>query len=86
MKIIIAVLVLLLIGVSGFFYIDHVSLTQKNTNVTMALAKMQQANIKQAATIKTLLTCVNITENTYKTEKQFTSPATCIKSRLVKQS
>lgn len=82
MKITIAVLAVLLIGVSGWSYYDHTNLTKKNDNQTVTITKMQSASAKQATTIKALLSCANSTEKSYQQTKQYSSVISCIKTRL----
>ena len=85
MKTIIALLSVLLIGVSAGFYLDHSSLTKKNTSLSADIAKIQTTSTKQTATIKTLLSCANLTEKTYQQTKKYSSVVSCIKTRLVNQ-
>ncbi|MEI6810868.1 MAG: hypothetical protein WCK60_02340 [Candidatus Nomurabacteria bacterium] len=82
MKTTIALLSVLLIGVSVGFYLDHSSLIKKNDAAALDLAKIQTTSTKQTATIKTLLSCSNITEKTYQQTKRYTSVVSCIKTRL----
>ncbi len=85
MKTIIALLSVLLIGVSVGFYLDHSNLTKKNNASALDLAKLQTTSTKQTATIKTLLSCANLTEKTYQQTKKYSSVVSCIKTRLVNQ-
>lgn len=82
MKTTIALLSVLLIGLSVGFYLDHTSLTTKNTNLTSQVAKVQTGAVKQSNTIKTLLSCANLTEKTYQQTKKYYSVISCIKARL----
>jgi hypothetical protein len=81
MKITIASLAILLIGVSVGFYLDHSTLQKKNDEQLALITKMQSAGVKQDKAIKTLITCVNITEKTYQQTQKYSSLSSCIKSR-----
>ena len=82
MKTTIALLSVLLIGVSVGFYLDHSSLTKKADDLTSNLTKVQTTSTKQTATIKTLLSCANSTEKIYQQTKKYASVISCIKTRL----
>lgn len=82
MKITIAVLVVLLIGVSGWFYYDHSTLIKKSDMQTVAITKLQSANAKQTSTLKTVLGCVNATETNYQKTKNYVSVLSCVKTKL----
>ncbi len=82
MKITIALLTLLLIGVSVWFFIDHTALTKKNDAQVVTITKMQSGNANQATIIKNILSCANTTENTYNKTKTYVSVSACIKSKL----
>ncbi|HCC06162.1 TPA: hypothetical protein DEP94_02275 [Candidatus Nomurabacteria bacterium] len=75
MKTTIALLSVLLIGVSVGFYLDH-------TKLTAQVTKVQASAVKQSNTIKTLLSCANLTEKTYQQTKKYASVVSCIKVRL----
>lgn len=89
MKTTIALLSVLLVGLSAGFYLDHSNLSQQNQSLTSDLSKVKivisnQSNTitKQTSTIKTILNCSNLTEDTYKKTNKYTSVISCIKTRL----
>lgn len=82
MKITIAVLVVLLIGVSGWAVYDHLSLSKKIDSQSLTITKFQAANSKQAGIIKNILACSNATESTYNKTSKYVSVSACIKSKL----
>lgn len=82
MKTTIALLSVLLIGVSVGFYLDHTRLTKMNEVLTSEKTKIKSISTKQTSTIKTLLECANLTEKTYQETKKYYSINYCIKSRL----
>lgn len=82
MKITIAVLVVLLISVSGWAVYDRISLSKKIDNQSLSISKLQSANSKQAGIIKSILACSNATESTYNKTGKYISVSACIKSKL----
>lgn len=82
MKTTIALISVLLIGVSVGFYLDHTSLTTKNNDLNSKVTSVQANSLKQSNTIKTLLSCANLTEKTYQQTKKYASVVSCIKVRL----
>ena len=81
MKTTIALLVVLLLGVSGLFFYDHMTLTKKNDALSSNILNMQSAAAKQTTTIRAILGCVNATESAYVKTKTYFSPITCIKNK-----
>lgn len=81
MKTTIALLVVLLLAVSGLFFYDHMTLTKKNDALSASMLSMQSAAAKQTATIRSILSCVNATESTYLNTKKYVSTITCIKNK-----
>lgn len=72
----------MVVGVSGWFYMDHNSLIKKIDDQAINLTKLQLANSKQTDTIKSLLGCVNQTENIYKQTQKYSSTISCIKLKF----
>ena len=82
MKTTIAILIVLLLRVSGGFYYDHMTLTQKNNDLIVSLTKAQIASTKQGETIKSILSCANNTEKLCTQTKEYSSVLNCIKTKL----
>ncbi|MCX6756585.1 MAG: hypothetical protein NTW35_00305 [Candidatus Nomurabacteria bacterium] len=85
MKTTIVLLSVLIIGVSVGFYLDHSSLIKKTKALNSDISTMKAAYAKQTTEIKTILSCVNLTEKAYTEAKQYSSAKACIKTRLSAQ-
>lgn len=62
----IVLLAVLLVGVSGWFYHDHMTLSTKVT--------------KQASVVRNFVMCTNASDKAFKELRQYKSVATCVKA------